>query len=196
MEMDRESELEVVSRLREGDTRAFDLVYDAFNARLFTFLARLTRSRERAEDLLGETWLRLVRHADRLRPDTNLAAWLFTVARNLHTSHCRSRMLEESYLVEGLGLWPVAPQTSPFEETAASELERRLESALASLAPKYREVLLIVVMEGFSPADAAAVCGISQVALRQRLSRARAMLAQRLNESDRPGPAVLREVNP
>jgi predicted ABC-type ATPase len=49
--MDRESELELVRRLRAGDTTAFDVVYGRFNARLFTFLARLMRSRERAEDL-------------------------------------------------------------------------------------------------------------------------------------------------
>ena len=46
--MDRESELELVERLRAGDATAFDVVYHEFNARLFSFLARLTRNRERA----------------------------------------------------------------------------------------------------------------------------------------------------
>jgi DNA-directed RNA polymerase specialized sigma24 family protein len=65
-----------------------------------------------AEDLLEETWLRLVKHASRLRPDTELARWLFTVARNLHVSYCRSRLLEDSRLADLIGLWPsgsVAP---------------------------------------------------------------------------------------
>src|SRR5262245_16565555 len=130
--MDRGCELELVRRLKAGDTAAFDVVYDEFNARLFNFLARLMRSRDRAEDLLEETWLRLVTNAKRLRPDTRLGPWLFTVARNLYVSHCRSRMLEESYAADGIGLWPTAHATSPFEETAANEFEGRVETALAS----------------------------------------------------------------
>src|SRR4029450_2073759 len=94
--VERDTELALVERLREGDAEAFDDVYAAFNTRLFTFLVRLSRRRDIAEDLLEETWLRLVKHARRLRPDTRLGAWLFTVARNLHVSFSRSRMLGDS----------------------------------------------------------------------------------------------------
>ena len=93
--MERESELELVARLRLGDASAFDAIYLALNVRLLTFLVRLTRDRHVAEDLLEETWLRLVTHASRLRPDTRLVPWLFTVARNLHVSYCRSRLVDE-----------------------------------------------------------------------------------------------------
>jgi RNA polymerase sigma-70 factor, ECF subfamily len=191
--MDREFELDLVRRLQRGDPEAFNLVYEAFNLRLFTFLARLMRSRERAEDLLEETWLRLVAHADRLRPDTRLGPWLFTVARNLHTSHWRSRLLEEA-CGDGLGLWPVASSASPFEETAANELERRLEAALATLPVSYREVLLLVAVEGLEQSEAAIVCGISATAFRQRLKRARDLLARRLDESAQGARGVLSEV--
>src|SRR6478735_9381253 len=105
-DMDREIEIALVGRLREGDTDAFDAIHAAFNARLFTFLLRLSRRREVAEDLLEETWLRLVKHAPRLRPDTRLGPWLYTVARHLHVSHCRSRLLEDSHATALLGLWP------------------------------------------------------------------------------------------
>src|SRR5215467_2005619 len=121
--VERQSELELIARLKAGDSAAFDEIYDAFNARLFNFLARLMRSRERAEDLLEETWLRLVTHAARLQPDTRLGPWLFTVARNLYVSYCRSRMLEDSSVADGISLWPPAPAMSPFEQAAASELE-------------------------------------------------------------------------
>jgi RNA polymerase sigma-70 factor (ECF subfamily) len=180
--MDRESELALVQRLREGDRAAFDPVYEEFHARLYNFLARLSRRRDVAEDLLEETWLRLVANARRLRPDTRLAPWLFTVARNLHVSYCRSRLLEESQVADLIGLWPVttAHQPSPFEQAAADDLERRVERALARLPAGSREALLLVAIEGFSPADAAKVCGISPEAMRQRLSRARAMLAREL----------------
>jgi RNA polymerase sigma-70 factor (ECF subfamily) len=92
--------------------------------------------------------------------------------------------VEESSVLGLLTLWPSpAPWPSPFELAAAGELERRVERALSSLSPQYREVLLLVGHEGLTATDAAAVCGISPEALRQRLSRARAALAERLSET-------------
>src|SRR6185436_19526791 len=132
--MDRELELQLVGRLRTGDPAAFDAVHAAFNGRLYNFLARLTNRRDVAEDLLEETWLRLVKHARRLRPDTRLGAWLFTVARHLHASYCRSRLLEDSHAAALIGLWPYGrPAPSPFEAVEASETHRRIATVLASL---------------------------------------------------------------
>ncbi len=192
--MDRETELAIVQRLRGGDTEAFDAVHAAFHVRLFTFLVRLTRRRDLAEDLAEETWLRLVSHARRLRADTRFAPWLFTVARNLYVSYCRARALEEAY-GGPLELWPAHPATvSPFDETAASELERRIERALARMPATAREVLLLVGVAGLEPSEAAVVCGVTPEALRQRLSRARAQLARALEERERPGSVVVGEV--
>jgi RNA polymerase sigma factor (sigma-70 family) len=193
--MDRDLELEIVHRLMAGDSTAFDAVYAAFNARLFSFLVRLSRRRDVAEDLLEETWLRLVAHAGRLRPETRLGPWLFTVARNLHVSYRRSRMIEESHAAGLIGLWPiVCDRPSPFEETAATEAERRIEAAIAALPSSYREILLLVGIEGFLPAEAAEICGITPEAMRQRLSRARALLARRLEAIGNSHVAVLSEV--
>ena len=194
--MDRDSELELVAGLRSGDPAAFDAVHAEFNTRLLTFLARLARSRDVAEDLLEETWLRAVTHAGRLDAETRLGPWLFTVARNLYVSYCRSRVLEDFHMAGMIGLWPSGLNRSPFEETAANEFERRVEAALASLPAAYREVLLLVSIEGLRPAEAAIVCGISPEASRQRLSRARALLERRLDESARPKAVRLSEVNP
>lgn len=195
--MDPETELALVERLRVGDEAAFDTVYDAFNIRLFTFLLRLTRRHDVAEDLLEETWLRLVKHAHRLQPDTRLGAWLFTVARNLHVSYIRSRLIEDSAAAGLMTLWPFSVErSSPFEATAANELERRIERALAALPPASREVLLLVGVAGLDHSDAADVCGITPVALRQRLRRARTMLARTLEAETRNVKSLLGEVTP
>lgn len=181
--MDRERELQLVARLKARDGEAFDEIYAAFHARLFNFLARLAQRRDVAEDLAEETWLRLVTHASALRDDSRLAPWLFTVARNLHASYCRSRMLDfEATAV--LHLWPVPPtEPSPFETAAGTELQRRIEAALVTLPGAYREALLLVAVEGLTPLEAAAICGVKPETMRQRVSRARAMLARRLDES-------------
>ena len=195
--VDRGLELQLVTRLRAGDAAAFDAVYGAYNRRLFTFLARLSSRRDVAEDLVEETCLRLVAHGDRLQPDTRLGPWLFTVARNLYLSYRRSRMLEDTYRPDATGSWPGAGVfRSPFEETAATEFERQLEAALAELPLAYREVLLLVGVEGLRPAEAAIVCGVSPEAMRQRLSRARALLAEKLEDARRLPAAIPREATP
>jgi RNA polymerase sigma-70 factor (ECF subfamily) len=193
--MDRETELQLVGRLRTSDPEAFDVVHRAFNGRLYNFLARLSNRRDVAEDLLEETWLRLVTHARRLRPDTRLGPWLFTVARHLHASYCRSRLLEDSHASSLMGLWPHGrPGPSPFEAMEAGETEQRVAKALASLPLASREALLLVVVEGMRCADAAEICGVTAEAMRQRVSRARALLARRLADAEMPILVPLREV--
>lgn len=182
--MDRDTELSLVEGLRRGDTAAFDAVYEAYRPRVFAFLVRLSRSRTVAEDLLDETWLRLVSHAARLRADTRLLPWLFTVARNLYWTYRRSAALEEALDAGALAVVPCRDGwSSPFEVAARNELQRRLEHALGRLLPRHREVLLLVGVEGLTPGEAARICGLTPEALRQLLARARAALAQALDPS-------------
>jgi RNA polymerase sigma-70 factor, ECF subfamily len=76
-----------------------------------------------------------------------------------------------------------------------SEFEQRLEAALGEMPPIYREVLLLVGFEGLQPGDAAAVCGITPEALRQRLSRGRTLLSQRLKTEELPHEVVSGQVS-
>jgi RNA polymerase sigma-70 factor (ECF subfamily) len=188
--VEREIELRLVARLKAGDPAAFEAIYEAFRPRLFSFLARLSRRRDVAEDLLEETWLRLVTRAPVLTDDTRLGPWLFTVARNLFASWCRHRAVDESRILDFALSWPSAlPRESPFESAARGETERRLEAALARLPNGDREVLLLVAGEELSPAEAAAILGLSPEALRKRLQRARERLAVGMQEE----PDVVQE---
>lgn len=176
---------ELVARLRRGDPAAFDAAYDRHRARLFSFLARLARDRALAEELSQETWLRLARHATRLEEDTDLGAWLFTVARNLHVSHCRWRLLDgERLLALAMTRLHAVDEETPFDLASAGETERNLEAALGALQPRYREVVLLIAIERFEPAQAAKILGLTPEAVRQRLSRARTMLASALEAAE------------
>jgi RNA polymerase sigma-70 factor (ECF subfamily) len=173
--VDPQSDAVLVRRLKTGDAAAFDEAYARFNPRLHAFLARLMGRRDLAEDLLQETWMRLATRAAALRDDTRLGAWLFTVARNLTLSFRRWRALDNERLAI-LHLRDDPTAASAFDVAAASQTERRLEAALLALPAKYREVLLLVGVEGMEREDAAAVLGLRPEALRQRLARARIMI--------------------
>jgi len=176
--VEREIELRLLARLKAGEAAAFEAIYEAYRPRLFSFLVRLSRRRDVAEDLLEETWLRLVTRATELRDDSCVGAWLFTVARHLFLSWCRHRALDDWRLSELTPSWPApAAGETPFEAAARSQTERRLETALARLSTHDRELLLLVSVEEFTPSEAASALGLAPEALRKRLQRARERLA-------------------
>jgi RNA polymerase sigma-70 factor (ECF subfamily) len=184
-----DSERELVEGLRRGEAAAFDRVYALYRGRIYNFLYRLAGRRDLAEDLFQETFLKLARSAGGLREDTTLAAWLFTVARNQYRSHRRWAVLDATRM-RGLADEPEEAHGAGFAGPAANAEARRaltaLERALASLSPTYREVLLLVAVEGMEQEQVAQILGIDYAAVRQRLSRGRALLAERLQASDGP----------
>ncbi|HEU0032242.1 MAG TPA: RNA polymerase sigma factor [Kofleriaceae bacterium] len=172
-----------VDGLRRGEPAAFDAVFAAYRKRLYGYLVRMTRRRDVAEDLLQEAFLRLAQHARRLDADTRLGAWLFTVAHRLVVSWTRARAVR-AQLAGDLPARDREPahDRSPLEALADSQAQLALERALAALPPAYREVALLVGIEGLAPAEVADILGQKPEAVRQRLARARTQLAAALGE--------------
>ncbi len=175
-------EAEWLAGLRRGDGAAFDAVFAAFRRRLYSYLVRMTRRRDVAEDLLQETFLRLAQHAKRLTAETQLGAWLFTVAHRLVQSWGRAQAVRAQLAGDLPAHEPAGSGRSPLEAVADSQTQLALERAFAALPPAYREVALLVGIEGMQPSEVAEILGIRADAVRQRLARARAQLAELLKE--------------
>ncbi|MBX3188426.1 MAG: RNA polymerase sigma factor [Labilithrix sp.] len=174
-------ESELVDRLRRGDTSAFDRTYTLYHPRVFSFLLRLSGRRDTAEDLAQETWMKLARAAPTLREDTRLVPLLFTIARNAFLSHRRWAMLDLSRLVTfGLEAALADPADAPDAQHERSRAIALLEAALADVPVASREVLLLVGVEGMDQEEVARILGITYDALRQRLSRARSQLSEKM----------------
>jgi RNA polymerase sigma factor (sigma-70 family) len=166
-----DDERALVERLRGGDRAAFRVLYGRYAQPSFGFLLRLCGRRELAEDLHQETWLAIARHATRLAADSDLAAWIFTIARNQFRSAQRSAARA------------AVPEAAAFESVLAGQDDpaaHDLERALGALPEAHREILLLVGVEGLAMDQAAAVLSLRPDAARQRLARARAALAERL----------------
>jgi RNA polymerase sigma-70 factor (ECF subfamily) len=176
----------LVARLRCRDGSAFDEVYARFHERIFRFLLRLSGKRHVAEDLFQETWVAVARDAHTLVEGSDLAAWLFAVARNRYRSHRRWALLDVtrifSFASESDDTAP-----SPEGEVFARAEALALRQAFAALAPASKEVLLLSIGEGFSAPEVALSLGITAEAARQRLSRARAELAAAIEKGNNQG---------
>lgn len=181
---DADTERRWVRALARGDAAAFDAVYAAHHEKVFSFLLRLAKSRDAADDLTQQTWMRFAKTAPSLREDTAFGPLLFTIARNVFRNHHRWALLDISRIVtygfEAITL--ATPEPSPdvaHERACAVAL---LETALARLPVAHREVLLLVGVEGLDQPDVANILGISYDALRQRLRRGREDLAMQIEK--------------
>ena len=165
-------DIDLIRRLRRGDARAFDEVYAAHKDLIYGLLLRLSRDAATAADLYQNVWLKLARHARDLRDDSNIGAWLCTVARREYISFRRA---------EALDLSRVFLLGRARDEAAPERLDEDLaiQRALGRLSDADREVLLLSV-SGLDPESVAETVGVSAVALRQRLARARRRLTQLL----------------
>lgn len=171
----------LLERLRSAEGEAFEdafrEVYAAEKAVLYGLLLRLSGDPAAAADLFQNVWLKLARHRRELRQDTVLRAWLCTVARREYLNHRRAQALDLSRVLT-LGL------ESSADHSAADARLHELNAALRQLSDGDREVLLMTSVDGLSLGQAAAALGVTEPALRQRLSRARRRLTATLEGED------------
>ena len=155
--------------------------------RLRRYARALTRSADRADDLVQETLLRAIAKAHLWQAGTDIRAWLFTIMHNQYVNMVRSAMRGEATVdIEQMSSSLVAT-TDP---TASRQL-RELERALACLPGEQREVILLVGLEGMSYEAAAQVLSVPIGTVRSRLSRGREALRGLLDRpetADSPSP--------
>jgi RNA polymerase sigma-70 factor (ECF subfamily) len=146
---------------------------------LRAFAISLSGNVDRADDLVQETLLRALANIDSFEPGTNMAAWLFTILRNLFRSEYRKRRREvedsEGRFAESLKSQPEQPSHMEFEE---------FRTALAKLPSDQREALILVGASGFSYEEAAGICECAVGTIKSRVNRARTHLARLLAIED------------
>ncbi|WP_158277444.1 sigma-70 family RNA polymerase sigma factor [Opitutus sp. ER46] len=171
--------------IQAGEEAAFDALVAEAQRPLFAFAWRYLRNNADAEDLVVETFVRLHQARARLRPDTNLSAWLFTTLSNLCHNRYRWRTRHREVSLD-------APSPTPTGETPAAgaspdrALERDeagavLRAAIDQLPHDQRTVILLHHYEHLSYREIGAIVGCSERGVETRLYRARQQLRERLN---------------
>jgi RNA polymerase sigma-70 factor (ECF subfamily) len=173
------SDQDLVLLMRRRQPGAFAEVYRRYHERIWRFLQRLTGHRALGEDLFQDTWLAAARNAHRLREDSQVLPWLYTIARNKHRNSLRfaameQRRREQAGPLEATGA-PEGGMEASLEARAQAE---RVATAFRQLTEAHREVLLLCLSEGLDSEAAARVLDVRPEAVRKRLSRARAELAR------------------
>ena len=151
--------------------------------KLQRFAWRFAGNRSLADDLVQETVLRALVHADQFQPGTNLLGWLCTILRNCYFNDRRTGRRFTSLDSAALA----APTVSGEQEARVHmrDVSRRFEK----LAPAQREALLLVGANGHSYEAAAAISGCAVGTMKSRVSRARTELLANLQQDNAPIPS-------
>jgi RNA polymerase sigma-70 factor (ECF subfamily) len=181
-----ESDEVLIERARAGDSAAVEALLERHQAQVYRFGVRLCRDPEDAKDVLQDTLLAAARGLREFRGGAAISTWLYTIARSFCIKQRRRSKFappddlrgEEARARARSAL--VDPHDSPEESLAGREVERALEAAVRSLEPMYREVLVLRDMEGLTAPEVADVLGISVVAVKSRLHRARVAVRERV----------------
>ena len=166
---------QIASGLRRRDPDVLDALIEQYQHRLLRYLAHMTGNRATAEDLFQETWIRVLEKGHQYDGKSRFATWLMTIAHNLAIDHLRKHTpasLDEMRDSEDVAPFePVAAGPSPFEQVAAIEDTARIQAALLSLPPIFREVLVLRFQEQMKLEEIAKLTGVPLATVKTRLYR-------------------------
>ncbi len=180
---------------KAGDARAFETLVRKHRTPVFNFILRFTGHRARAEDVLQETWLKVVRSAREYEAKAKFTTWLFTIARNLCVDSARKESYRQASSLEapmgngaggeeGRTLGEALPDGGATPERGAynARLRPLIERALAGLPEEQREVFVLREYSGIAFKEIAEVTGVSENTVKSRMRYALEGLRRRLAE--------------
>ncbi len=170
---------QLVEAARAGDPQALEKLLERYQTKVYRFGMKMCGDPEDAKDVLQETLLAVARGVRDFRGGSSVSTWLYTIARSFCIKKRRRSKFapehEESLEGGAEAVTRAVPDLSrgPDDQLAARQVEQVLESAIASLEPMYRDVMVLRDVEGLSAPEVAEVLGLSVEAVKSRLHRAR-----------------------
>jgi RNA polymerase sigma-70 factor (ECF subfamily) len=177
----------LVAAFLAGEKRAFNLLVDRYQSRLLNFVYRTTGDRERAEDLVQETFIRVYRHLHRFDQSKKFSTWIYTIASNLAKNELRNRSRNPLILFQAIKKnWDADQKPLEWEDNTfrpddlfrKRHLRQMVESAVEELPEHHRVVFVLRELEGKTYEEIAEITACNLGTVKSRLNRARNNFAQ------------------
>ena len=175
---------DVVALAQRGREAAYRELIRRYERPVFSLVFRMVRDRELAEDLAQDTFIKVLQHIDRYRPEFKFSSWLFKIANNVAIDHLRRRQLDtvsmdgSPHAMTADAVQATSFDVSGHDESALDRLEARelgsaIEDAIARLRPEYRACILLRHVEDKSYEEIAATLDLPLGTVKTYIHRAR-----------------------
>jgi RNA polymerase sigma-70 factor (ECF subfamily) len=182
------SDVQLMLDVKSGDERSFELLLQRYRTPLVNFLYRMVRSREQAEDLAQEVFIRVYRAREEYVPSSKFTTWLFRIATNLALNSLRDHRYQKLEMSIDAPLKADSEEGDerPFEvadkhptveqELVEEERKKMIRHAIEKLPEKQRAAVLLHKYQELDYAEIAKILSCSESALKSLLFRAYEML--------------------
>jgi RNA polymerase sigma-70 factor (ECF subfamily) len=176
--------------LREGDRVEFSRLVEAYSPNIYRLALKIIGNKQDAEDILQETFFKAYKYLKNFDGRSKVSTWLYRIATNEALMLIRRRKLDTISIDEP---WESADEDQeplqivdwrclPESELMSSEVREQLDEAVDSLTHSLRVVFILRDIEKLTTAETAEVLGLTETAVKTRLSRARLRLRQELTK--------------
>lgn len=178
----QESDLELLGRIKSGQTQLFGEVYDRYSRQIYRYVYNRVPSKQVAEDVLSDVFFKALKAVDRARADHgSLAPWLYRIAANAVADHYRGRKptvdLENAYSLDS--------GEDASQRARLSESEAQARRMLESLDDRQREIVIMRLWDDLSYKEITEIIGLKEGNCKVIFSRAMSVLRESY------GPAAL-----
>jgi RNA polymerase sigma-70 factor (ECF subfamily) len=178
---------ELVAAFLAGEKRGFNELVARYHVRLLNFIYRTIGDRERAEDLVQETFVRVYRHLHRFDQTKKFSTWAYTIAGNLAKNELRNRSRNPLVLFQTIKKhWEADHRPLEWEDNTyrpddlfrKRHLKQMVDKAVSQLPEHHRMVFVLRELEGKTYEEISEITGVNLGTVKSRLNRARNNFAQ------------------
>jgi RNA polymerase sigma-70 factor (ECF subfamily) len=176
------SDVQLMLDVKAGDEQSFGLLLQRYRTPLVNFLYRMVRSREQAEDLAQEVFIRVYRAREEYVPSAKFTTWLFRIATNLALNSLRDHRHQKLEISMDAPVIADAEDEKPFEiadkhptieqELVEEDRKKMIRHAIEKLPEKQRAAVLLHKYQELDYSEIAKILRVSESALKSLLFRA------------------------
>jgi RNA polymerase sigma factor (sigma-70 family) len=180
----------LVHRTQNGDTRAFDLLWQKYSQRIYSLIYNMTSNHEDSNDLLLEIFAKAYRSINGFRGKSSFYTWIHAIAVNMTINFVKKRGRRFQMSLDDLDanvqndkeFIDLTATNTPIREVDLAELQQRLNEAMMKLSVEHRAVVTMFDIQGMPHAEIAKILGIPEATVRSRLFYAHRQLQNYLEE--------------
>lgn len=182
---------DVVALAQRGKEAAYRELIRRYERPVYSLIFRMVRDGTTAEDLAQDSFIKVLNHIDKYRPEFKFSSWLFKIANNIAIDHLRRRQIDTISMdgspnartasdVEATSFEIADQSENALDEMTARELGSAIEQAIGSLRPEYRNCIMLRHVEGRSYEEIAATLDLPLGTVKTYIHRARHQLREAL----------------